>query len=281
MIFASIVNVILDILFVYYFNMGVFGAAFATMIAQLCSALFCFIKLKHIHILKLLPEDKVLQKDLSLYLVKLGLPMAFQNMVICVGGMILQSVINGFGVIFLAGFTATNKLYGLLEVAATSYGYAMVTYVGQNIGAHQYKRVKTGYYHALLIALVTSVVIGIIMIVFGRSILLVFISGNEKIVSQTLDVAYHYLLIMSLGLSILYYLHVTRSTIQGLGNTVLPMVSGIVEFIMRTFIALFLPLMVGSQGIFYAEVGAWLGADIVLLISYLYSMKKLIKTLVL
>lgn len=86
----------------------------------------------------------------------LGLPMAFQNGIIAVGGMIVQSVVNGFGVLFIAGFTATNKLYGLLEIAATSYGYAMTTYVGQNLGARKIKRIRQGVRAGLVLAMITS-----------------------------------------------------------------------------------------------------------------------------
>lgn len=275
MIGASILNIFLDILFVYYWDMGIFGAAFATAISQLFSSVICLLKAMNIPSLKLFDEDKKLEKNFSLYLMKLGMPMAFQNAVISIGGMILQSVINTFGVIFLAGFTASNKLYGLLEVAATSYGYALVTYVGQNAGARKIKRIRQGYWSALIIALFTSAAIGALMILFGKQILMLFINGEEDTAAQTLDVAYRYLCIMSVALPILYYLHVTRSTIQGLGNTVLPMISGIVEFIMRTFSALLLPIVMGTDGIFYAEVSAWAGADIVLFVSFLYCMKKI------
>ena len=80
---------------------------------------------------------------------------------------------------------------------------------------------------------------------------------------------------MSICLPILYYLHVTRSCIQGLGNTVLPMISGCAEFAMRTAAALLLPIALGQDGIFYAEIAAWAGADIVLFISFYYSMHRL------
>lgn len=275
MLVASVINIVLDIVFVYYLNMGVFGAAFATMIAQVFSALFCLRKILQLSFLKINKDEREFSRSLSIYLMKLGLPMAFQNMVISIGGMILQTVINGFGVVFLAGFTATNKLYGLLEVAATSYGYAMVTYVGQNAGANQIERIKQGYKSALLIAIVTSIIIGVVMIVFGRWILLMFINGEDQLVNATLDVAYRYLFIMSLFLTVLYYLHITRSSIQGLGNTVLPMCSGIIEFVMRTATALLLSLLMGSNGIFFAEIAAWLGADIVLFFSYRYCLKNL------
>ena len=93
-----------------------------------------------------------------------------------------------------------------------------------------------------------------------------------------LAIAYRYLRIMSICLAILYVLHVTRSCIQGMGNTVLPMVSGIAEFVMRTGAALILPRLLGEDGIFYAEILAWLGADLVLVPSYFYMMRKLHRT---
>ena len=91
-----------------------------------------------------------------------------------------------------------------------------------------------------------------------------------------MEIAYRYLAIMSICLPILYLLHVMRSSIQGMGNTVLPMLSGIVEFLMRTVAALLLPLLAGENGIYFAEILAWLGADVVLVISYFYMRKKVL-----
>ncbi len=274
MICACIINIGLDLLFVPVLQMGVSGAAIATVLAQLCSGLFCIVKILQIELLKFQREDLRLSASLQLRLMKLGAPMAFQNAVISVGGMIVQSVINGFGVIFIAGFTATNKLYGMLEVAATSYGFAMTTYTGQNLGAGRMDRIRQGYRNALFIALITSLVIAAVMIFAGKWILLCFINGDPRTTADTLAVAYHYLFIMSVCLPVLYYLHVTRSCIQGLGNTILPMISGVAEFCMRTTAALALPLLMGQNGIFYAEIAAWTGADIVLFFSFLYEMKR-------
>lgn len=275
MIFASVLNVVLDLLFVPVLRMGVFGAAVATVIAQMCSGLFCFYKIIRIDVLKFEREDMVLSGGLMLRLMNLGMPMAFQNAVISVGGMIVQYVINGFGVEFIAGFTATNKLYGMLEVAATSYGFAMTTYTGQNLGAGETERIRRGYRSAMAIAMVTSLVIAAVMVLGGKWILLCFISGEAKTVETTLDIAYHYLFIMSVCLPVLYYLHVTRSCIQGMGNTVLPMLSGLAEFCMRTAAALLLPRAMGQQGIFYAEIAAWAGADLVLAVSYYFCVREL------
>lgn len=275
MIAAAIVNIALDLLFVLVFDLGIGGAAAATLIAQLFSSLFCLYHIRKIEILSLCRSDFSLQDRLSAKLLMLGSPMAFQNAVISIGGMIVQFVVNGSGVIFIAGFTATNKLYGVLEIAATSYGYSMVTYTGQNLGAGRTDRIRRGMRAAVLIALATSAVIAAIMLLGGKAILGCFISGTPQEVEQTLYVAYYYLAIMSLCLPILYILHVTRSTIQGVGNTVLPMVSGIAEFIMRAATAILLPMLIGETGIFYAEIMAWVGADLILICSYFAVMKKL------
>ena len=216
-----------------------------------------------------------MERPLMGHLLMLGIPMAFQNMVISVGGMIVQTVINGFGVVFIAGFTATNKLYGLLETAATSYGYAMVTNAGQNLGARRKDRISQGMRAGLFISFVTSLVITVLMLVLGPQILSLFIADSAKKGGEVLAIAYRYLKIMSICLAILYVLHVTRSCIQGMGNTVLPMVSGIAEFVMRTGAALILPRLLGEDGIFYAEILAWLGADLVLVPSYFYMMRKI------
>ena len=265
MVIASVVNISLDFLFVMGFGWGVQGAAAATVLAQLISVGFCLMQLKKIAVLHLSKEDWKMERPLMGHLLMLGIPMAFQNMVISVGGMIVQTVINGFGVVFIAGFTATNKLYGLLETAATSYGYAMVTYAGQ---------MRAG----LFISFVTSLVITVLMLVLGPQILSLFIADSAKNGGEVLAIAYRYLKIMSICLAILYVLHVTRSCIQGMGNTVLPMVSGIAEFVMRTGAALILPRLLGEDGIFYAEILAWLGADLVLVPSYFYMMRKLHRT---
>lgn len=273
MLFAAALNVGLDLLFVIVFHMGVTGAAAATVIAQFFSGIFCLFKIRGIDILKPEKGDFSMELRTHLHLLYLGFPMAFQNAVISVGGMIVQSVVNGFGVIVIAGFTATNKLYGMLEVAATSYGFAMSTYTGQNVGAGKTDRIRQGYRAALGIAVITSLVIMAVMVFGGRMILGCFISGDATTVAETLDIAYHYLFIMSVCLPILYYLHITRSCIQGMGNTVLPMLSGLAEFFMRTGAALLLPLLMGQEGIFYAEIAAWTGADIVLFFSYRHYQK--------
>ena len=274
MVIASFTNIALDLLFVLGFGWGIAGAAGATLLAQTVSGIFCLVRILKIDFLTMEPAHFRVKPAMAMQLMNLGWPMALQNAIIAIGGMIIQTVVNGYGVIFIAGFTATNKLYGVLEMAATSYGYAMITYVGQNLGAQRLDRIRKGMGSATMVAVVTSALIAGIMILFGRGIVGMFLSGSAEEVALATDVAYRYLVVMSVCLPVLYILHVTRSAVQGMGNTVLPMVSGIAEFIMRTGGVLLLPPLMGETGVFIAEVLAWAGADLILVPSYFITLAK-------
>ena len=275
MIIAAIINIILDLLFVMVFHMGVAGAAIATVIAQFFSSVFCYFAIKRISIIKIHKEDFKMDFSVIKRLIQLGTLTAFQNVVISVGGMVVQSVVNGFGFIYVAGFTATNKLYGLLELAATSLGFSVATYAGQNLGAKKYERIKKGVKSALIMALVISFGLTAILIPFGKVFLQLFVSGTPDVTAQVLDIAYHYLFVMCCMLWVLYMLHIYRSSLQGMGDTFMPMVSGIAELIMRVGTALILPQFLGSDGIYFAEVTAWVGAIFILMSAYYIKMKKM------
>ena len=275
MIVAAVSNIILDLLFVLVLHWGIAGAAIATLIAQGISSVYCLLRIRKIEFLALNRTHFGLKPTMAGRLLSLGSPMAAQNAIIAVGGMIIQGVVNGYGVAFIGGFTAANKLYGVLEIAATSYGYAMITYVGQNLGAAKIERIKSGMAWATVVALATSALIAAVMLTFGRGIVGSFISGTAEEVAAATKVGFTYLSIMSICLPVLYILHVTRSAVQGMGNTVLPMVSGIAEFLMRTGGVLLLPALMGENGIFIAEVSAWLGADLILVPSYFIMLKRI------
>lgn len=275
MIIASVSNIVLDLLFVLVFHWGITGAAVATLIAQGVSCIYCLLKIRKIDFMVLQKKHFTMKPAMAGRLLSLGSPMAAQNAIIAIGGMIIQGVVNGYGVAFIGGFTAANKLYGVLEIAATSYGYAMITYVGQNLGAGKIDRIKTGMGWATTVALTTSALIAAVMLILGQHIIGVFISGTPEEVAAATKVGFTYLSIMSICLPVLYILHVTRSAVQGMGNTVLPMVSGIAEFVMRTGGVLILPALMGENGIFIAEVLAWLGADLILVPSYFVMIKRI------
>lgn len=275
MIVASLCNIALDLLFVMVFEWGVAGAALATLIGQAVSAVICYLSLRKIEIIRTEKSQRRFDKAIAVKLLKLAMPFAFQNVIISVGGLVVQFVINGYGVLYIAGFTATNKLYGILEIAAISYGFALTTYVGQNYGARQIKRITKGVHTGALMGIATSAVISAAMFVFGSYIVGAFISSeNPSDAAAAVDIAYHYLCIMAAFLPILYLLHIYRSSLQGLGDTVMPMVSGGAELVMRITTIIFLPMLIGTEGLFWAEVLAWAGADVVLLSSYYVKMAR-------
>ena len=153
MIVACITNIILDLLFVMVFRWGIAGAAIATVTAQGVSFLFSFRILRRLPQLALKKEDFILRAPLVKELLILASPMAFQNFIIAAGGLVVQYVVNGFGFLFVAGYTATNKLYGLLEIAATSFGFSMATYTGQNLGGGKPERIREGMRKGLVMAI--------------------------------------------------------------------------------------------------------------------------------
>lgn len=274
MIIAALINVVLDILFVAGLNLGVAGAAAATVIAQTFSAVYCYVVIKKISLLEVEKTDFRRDVTLDRSLLKMGFPVSLQNIIIAIGGLTVQFVVNGYGSLVVAGFTATNKMYGVLELAGISYGYAITAYVGQNLGANEIGRIKRGVRSGAVMAVGTSLLLTVVMLIAGKSVLSLFISGEPSQVDQVLDVAYRYLFILAVWLWLLYLLYVYRSALQGLGDTILPMISGVAELVMRVAVVLLLPLAVGQDGIYYAEVSAWAGAVIILVPGYIRKIKK-------
>lgn len=275
MVTAAVTNIVLDLIFVMVFHWGVEGAGIATVLAQFCSGGICCIQLKKYGVWKMSKEDWKYDFCVVKKLLGLGLPVAFQNIIIGFGGIAIQYVINGFGFLYVAGFTATNKLYGLFELAAVSLGYATSSFVGQNLGAGEYQRIKDGVKISAQLSVVIALAVGAVLLIFGHEILGIFISPTEKQAEEVLKIAYNYLAVMGATLIILYLLHIYRSALQGMGDTVIPMFSGIAEMIMRISIAFFLPFVMGKEGIYFAETGAWLGAMILLIVAYQKKIKKI------
>lgn len=275
MVTAAVTNIVLDLIFVMVFHWGVEGAGIATVLAQFCSGGICCIQLKKYGVWKMSKEDWKYDFCVVKKLLGLGLPVAFQNIIIGFGGIAIQYVINGFGFLYVAGFTATNKLYGLFELAAVSLGYATSSFVGQNLGAGEYQRIKDGVKISAQLSVVIALAVGAVLLIFGHEILGIFISPTEKQAEEVLKIAYNYLAVMGATLIILYLLHIYRSALQGMSDTVIPMFSGIAEMIMRISIAFFLPFVMGKEGIYFAETGAWLGAMILLIVAYQKKIKKI------
>lgn len=194
---ASFANIFLDIVFVMGFGMGIRGAAYGTLLSQLCAVLCCMAALRRIEQAKVESGNRKINGRMLAEQVKLGVPMGLQNIITAVGGLAVQSVVNGFGMLFLAGYTAANRLYGLLETAASSYGYAISTYTAQNIGAGKKARVRSGILAALLVGATTAYLMSFIMVAWGRPILGLFIVDSQVEAEAALRIGYRFLCILA------------------------------------------------------------------------------------
>lgn len=276
MVAASLTNIILDCLAVFVLDWGIVGAALATVVSQVLSGVVCAIKIWKTPELRIGKADLAFDSGNAKRLMYLGAPIAAQNVVISIGGMAVQSVVNRFDTSFIAGFTSSNKLYGVLEIAALSYGYAVTTYTGQNYGAGKWDRIRKGTRWAVIISLITSVIIGGVMILLGRPITMLFISTESpELAAAAGEAAYQYLFAMSAALPVLYLAYAYRSALQGMGNTRITLFSGTLELIVRVGAAYLVGLAAWKTGLLYIEPLAWISAAALLGISYYVNAAKL------
>ncbi|GAA6505793.1 MATE family efflux transporter [Agathobaculum butyriciproducens] len=246
---ASFANIALDLLFVMGGGWGIFGASFATVLAQLIAFLLCLRSLRRLPFVQLAKADWKTDPAILLHLCRLGIPTGLQMSMITLGGMVLQSVLNGFGVVFVAGYTAANKLYGILESASVAFGYAMTAYMGQNRGARNAARIDAGIRAVLVLSIGFTAAIVATMLLAGKPLLGLFLSTEEAGAADALAVAYQYLMVLMAFLFALFMLQAYRSSLQGLGEMTVPTLSGFAEMLMRMGAALVLPTFIGQSGV--------------------------------
>lgn len=278
MVIAAVLNIGLDCLFVFVFRWGIFGAAIASVSSQLVAFLFCFVRIRGIDCIEINRElwkpDWKLMKQMLLF----DIPICMEYMVISLGGIILQSSVNLQGSVFIAGYTATNKIYGLFESSGVALGLASATFLAQNYGAGQLARVKQGVKAASVIALIAGVVVTVLMYVLRYPLLRCFLDVNEAGGLEALEIAVHYLLIMIAFLMILYLIHVYRNTLQAMEISLWSMLSGVAECICRVFMAKVVIHWIGSDALFVTEPLAWLAALMTVFFPYLYYRAKRLQT---
>ena len=276
MVAAALTNILLDLLFVLVFSLSVEGAAYATLCGQGLSCVICLVAVIRLPLMHIDRSDLRFDAKMSARLMKLGVPIAFQNLIISIGGLVVQRVVNGFRYAFVAGFNAASRLTGLIELAGASLGNAVGTFAGQNLGAGRIDRVRLGQRRAAQLGVALGLLVAGTMLLWGKPLLSLFITDEDPVmVIETLEVAYQYLAVMSLGLPMLYLLFSYRTTLQGLGDTFIPMVSGGLELLMRMLSAVTLPLLLGDWGVYLSEIAAWVGAAILLMWGYYRRVRQL------
>ena len=277
MIIAALLNIGLDCLFVFIFHWGIIGAAMASLLAQLVSFVYCLFAIARIEYVSLKKETWKIDFAKVKTMLLFGIPISFQYVVITMGGMILQSSINTQGSIFIAGYTATNKLYGFLQCFAMSVGQASCTFVSQNYGAGFGQRVRQGVSDSVKIVMGMAIVIIAVTLMTRRQLLSVFLDVSNPEGIHALDVSVRYLTIMVLSFPILHILHVFRNVLQALGVAVWSLMSGFAELTARILMSKCVIGYLGADALFLSEPASWLGAMLCVFLPYFYYRKKLLR----
>ncbi len=257
-IVSSVLNLTLDSLFIFVLHTGVEGAAIATLCSQVVSSVICIRQLRSMPVIKLEKEHFINDHRVFAELLGNGLPMAFMNSITAVGCMVVQYFINGYGVVYTAAYAACSKYLNLFMNPASTAGSAMSAYTSQNYGAGEYRRIKEGLYVCLGIAGTAYVLLGSLMLFFPEMLASILLSGEEQIA-----LVCEFLPRCGLMLILVDVLFVIRSGVQGMGKPMLPMVSGILEMVIRIVVISTLIGRIGFRAAAYAEICAWVGALLV------------------
>lgn len=273
LIFASFLNIGLDLWFVLGLHWGVGGAAFATVLSQLLSAALCGVYLCRRFRL-LLPQkgEWGLDRGLAKKELGIGLPMALQTSFTALGSVILQVAVNSLGSGYVAAMTAGMRVQGLFIHPMEMIGIALATYCGQNLGARRIDRVRQGVRRAMCIIMVFVGASWAIVTFGGPYLLLLFVSPEETLVIQRA------LLLLRIGAScypLLGVLFVLRNAMQGLGFSVQAMMAGVMEFTARIFVAFVLVNLWDFLAICFTNPLSWLLADIFLFFAYFFCIRRL------
>ena len=271
--FASLLNIILDFVFILIFKTGVAGAAYATVISQLVSAICCYLYMrKKFPILKLSKEEWQADTHLMKILCGMGIPMGLQYSITAIGSVILQSAVNTLGSTVVASVTAAQKIGMFFCCPFDAMGTTMATYGGQNVGAKKLERVNEGLKNCVALGAVYSVAAFVIMYFIGDRIALLFVDRGE---TQILQSVRQFLLINSALYFPLALVNIVRFMIQGLGFPRFAIIAGVCEMVARAIAGFLLVPMIGFMGACLASPLAWIAADLFLIPAYLSVMKKL------
>ena len=252
---SSIINVALNCITVFAMNTGVEGPAVATIASQIVSTLICLARLKQIDIIALSKKD--FEQDFSMYglLLKNGIAMAIMNSVTAVGSMVVQYFVNTLGLVYTSAYSACMRILNLFMDPSCTAGFTMSSFASQNFGAKKYDRIKEGLKVCLSISFVSYITLGSLMIFIPKVLARTMLNGADSI-----QVCGEFLPICGIFIIFLNCLFVFRSGVQGMGYPLFPMLSGILEMIMRISVIILFTDALGFKATAFASVAAWLGA---------------------
>lgn len=277
LLFSSFLNIGLDLLLIIVFQMGVRGAAVATVVSQFISGVLCFIYVKRsFPILHLTKETKALDFTFIKNLLKNGLPMALQFSITAIGSVMLQSCVNGLGADCIAAVTIGGKTQLMIVLPAETIGITMATYCGQNLGAKKFDRIEKGVHRGVALAFGYAAIGFCVARFLGPYLSLLFIDGSE---TEIIALAQQYINAGSYFYLILSLLFVLRNALQGLGYSLTAMTAGVFELIARGIMGFGFVNTIGYAAACVANPVAWIAADIFLIPAYIIVSRKVKRSL--
>lgn len=266
LVISSILNIVLDFVFILPFGMGVAGAAYATVLSQLLSAILCiFVGWKKFPIMHVgLAELHNFSNDAAAHL-KIGFPMGFQMSVMCIGQLSMQAAVNALGAEAIAGYTAATKVDQVSVLVDQAFGIAISNFVAQNYGAGKYKRIRDGVRASLIQTEAANLLMCVLILLCRNMVVPIFIDQPTQAIIRY---ANGYLIAVAPFYLILGLLSVYRSSIQSMGNGQAPFAACMIELVMRICGTMGLSRILGYTGICLATPLAWIGATSLLITVY-------------
>lgn len=265
LIIATILNIILDVVFVINFGMGVSGVALATIIAQGVAFIFSIIYLNKRHaVLKVNFRKLIYDQQIFIKGLKLGIPSAIQQMLFSLGNIALQSLVNGYGTYAMAAFGAGTKIESFISIPIMNLGAAISTFVAQNMGANKFDRIKKGVDASLKMAIVLSIFVAVIFVVFSRQLIGLFNTDQ-----QVIEIGSKYFRIIGPAFIIISTSFMWTSAIRGAGASMFSMISSLISlWLVRIPASYLLSNVFGIDGIWMGIPIGWVVGWVVVAVYY-------------
>lgn len=268
LIFSSLLNIILDLIFVTRFSMGVAGVAFATLIAQGLSAVISFTILYHrLQAYEMTEPFRFYDWKMMFHMMRIAIPSTLQQSIVHIGMLMVQSVVNVFGSAVMAGFAAGTRIESICIVPMLALGNAMSTYTAQNIGAGRTDRVRKGYHACYIMAGVFAVIICVIMELWGNLFIRSFL--NEGSAETAFRTGMDYIRFISFFYFFIGLKATTDGLLRGSGDVVVFTAANLVNLAIRVSIAVFFAPVIGVQAVWYAVPIGWTTNYIISFLRYL------------
>ena len=256
LIFSSVTNVILDYIFVAYFNMGVSGVAWATFIAQgIAGVMSVLTLLYHLKSLKTDGKSEIFSFEMLKQISKISIPSVLQQSFVSVGNVFIQGEINSYGSAVIAGYSAAIKLNTFAVNSLVTFGNSVSSFTAQNVGAMQYKRIKEGFKSGAVLSIITAIVFSVVYVAFSETLIGVFMEGDKSVLALT--TGKQFLIIVEPFLCFIGFKVVCDGVLRGTGNMKYFMFATFADLVLRVILAFIFSHFFGAVGIWLSWPIGW------------------------